>query len=80
MSRIKPISAMSCPSVSAFATIASSRQHRFASVAPIGTVTQMFELPLEEEQMTEGQRLILAGRRHVPGCAQRAYRLEHVSC
>ena len=34
-------------------------------VAPIGAVAQMLEQPLQQKQITDGKRLILAGRRHV---------------
>ena len=34
-------------------------------IASIGAVPQMLEHPLQEKQITDGERLILAGRRHV---------------
>ena len=39
-------------------------------IAPIGAVTQMLEQPLQEKQITDGKRLILAGRRHVASRAR----------
>ena len=39
-------------------------------IAAIRAITQMLEQPLQEKQITEGERLILAGRRHVASRAR----------
>ena len=39
-------------------------------VAPIGAITQMLEQPLQQKQITDRKRLILAGRRHVASRAR----------
>ncbi len=39
-------------------------------VAPIGAITQMLQQPLQQKQITDRKRLILAGRRHVASCAR----------
>ena len=39
-------------------------------VAPVGAITQMFEQALQQKQIADRKRLVLAGRRHVPSCAR----------
>ena len=39
-------------------------------ISPIGAITQMFEQALQQKQITDGKRLVLARRRHVPSCAR----------
>jgi hypothetical protein len=38
-------------------------------IAPISAVTQALKQLLQEKQISDGKRLIVAGRRHVPGSA-----------
>jgi hypothetical protein len=39
-------------------------------ITPVGAITQMFEQVLQQKQIADGQRLVLAGGRHVPSGAR----------
>ena len=39
-------------------------------VAAIGAITKMLEQPLQQKQITDGERLVIAGRRHVASQAR----------